>query len=88
MKLRNGKIYNPFENSCVTTKKFTGNCLICSLDYKKGDHITSCSTRNISLHSFHINCLSIIKKYNYNKLFKCPYCNKIITIPLKKFSFI
>ena len=87
MILRNGKIYKPFTAS-VKNKKFPKNCLICSLDYRRGDHITSCNISNISLHSFHINCMNTIKKYYCNKLFRCPYCNHLITSPLKKIAFI
>ena len=68
MILRNGKIYTPFISTTFKKTVFTKNCLICSLNYKKGDRITSCNINKISLHSFHINCLNTIKKYNFNRL--------------------
>lgn len=87
MILRNGKIYKPFVPSVKNTD-FPKNCLICSADYRKGDCITSCNISNISRHSFHINCMNTIKTYYCNKLFRCPYCNYLITSPLKKIAFI
>ena len=64
MLLRNGSIYIPIIDKKRVKPKitiFTSNCLICSLDYKPGDCITSCNRVNISRHSFHINCLFSVK---------------------------
>ena len=87
MILRNGKIYKPLA-PYVKNTDFPKNCLICSADYRKGDCITSCNISNISRHSFHINCINVVKKYNRTALFKCPYCNQLINTVLKKYTFI
>ena len=91
MLLRNGSIYIPIIDKKRVKPKitiFTSNCLICSLDYKPGDCITSCNRVNISRHSFHINCLFSVKKYYSNRIVVCPYCCQGIEKPVKKYRFI
>lgn len=90
MLLRSGTIYTPVINKKRIRKEiFTKSCLICSLDYKTGDYITSCNKKCISLHSFHINCMISIQKYNINnRLIQCPYCYQLIKTPLEKYRFI
>lgn len=87
MLLRNGKIYNPNVKEYIKKKrKFTKNCFICFSDYKIGDYITYCDKKNISKHSFHIECLLLVKKYN-NCLLHCPYCSQRLEKPIKKYKF-
>ena len=63
-------------------------CVICMMEYKKGDKITSCSRENIKKHNFHSECMKThIKtsaKMSGNNLgpFHCPYC----MVKLNKFE--
>ena len=77
-----GQIKNNKHPVSVTEKL---NCMICSLDYIKTDIVTSCSQKNISLHSFHLECLNLIQKYQCS-FSDCPYCGQILHFPLKKYT--
>ena len=82
MLLRSGKIYKP---KIAVVKKYNllgQRCCICSMIYKRYDNVSSCSYANLQRHSFHTECLSIIKKYN-SRIITCPYCRQKLYKPTR-----